>query len=103
MPVPPRSDKPRPHHYQFAHRSLRWIAHQHGAEIVQAAATRDPTPLLVSLWNDVGTRVPEEQRLAPTGMEAVYRPDMVGVTLPPATNMGEGHFPGIGAARGRGR
>jgi hypothetical protein len=97
--MPPRTDEPRPHHYQFAHRALPSSVHRFGVGLVTSAAHRELSPALLTLWSEVGSRLPDEQRLDPAGLTAVYTADslapMVMVTMPPARYMVEAHFAAI--------
>jgi hypothetical protein len=97
--MPPRTDDPRPHHYEYAHRTLPNIVHRIGAGLVHNAEDRDLTPALVDLWSEIGLGLPEEQRLDPAGLSATYEPGppvpMVIITMPPAYHMVEAHFAAI--------
>jgi hypothetical protein len=97
----PRTDDPRPHHYEFAHRALPAVIMRTGPRFVHLAAERDLYPGLRGLWDQVGERLPEADRLAPDGLHAEYRhhPDarLVLVTMPQARHMVEVHFAVIAA------
>jgi hypothetical protein len=105
--MPPRTDDPRPHHYQYAHRALPSVVRHSGLEIVQAAAGRDITPALQALWSEVGDQLPEDQRLDPAGLTVAYEPGppapLVIVTMPPAHHMVEAHFAAIVAVADQAR
>ena len=99
MSTPGCTDEPRPHHYQFAHRWLRDIALRYGSDFVRDNPRGNLTGALVAMWHEVGTRLPEVQRLAPDGLATDLRPDpstpMVVVTMPAARHMVEAHFAAI--------
>jgi hypothetical protein len=63
-------DRPRHHHYVFAHRELPSAAFRFGADLVTAA--REGRLSLDTVWERVGETMPPEDRLPSTGLSAAY-------------------------------
>lgn len=92
-------DRPRPHHYLFAHRVLPKLALKHGAKMLEMAKEARLTPALERTWDDAGSGVPKDDRLGHDGLESsVHRlqaADLVLIRLPPAQHAAEAHFVAI--------
>jgi len=90
-------DRPRRHHYLFAHRELPSAAFRFGADLVSAA--RDGRLTLDTVWVRVGEGLPEPDRLTPEGLSVSCRRlqdrDVLLVTLPAPQAPTEAYFAAI--------
>lgn len=90
-------DRPRHHHYLFAHRELASAAHRFGADLV--AAARDGRLTLATVWDRVGETVPEPERLPSTGLATSHHPlerhEVLLVTLPAPDAPTEAYFTAV--------
>jgi hypothetical protein len=98
-------DRPRPHHYRFAHRRLPQIMLNPDVDPAAMDVSGRLHPALLASWAAVGGELAEADRLAPDGLAAarvrVDGREVVLVTLPPALGPAEAHFVAlIGAADG---
>lgn len=92
-------DRPRQHHYIFAHRELLAIARRFAGDLPRGAASGRMTGAVVNLWNQIGSQLPEGESLPSDGLDVSLH-DLDGtavvlVTLPPAKHGAEAHFVGI--------
>jgi hypothetical protein len=88
---------PRRHHYEFAHRALPSIMLSPDVDLVRFSGDLERLDrALRATWDDVGSRQPESDRVAPDGLE-VERRSVGGtegllITLPTALNPAEAIF-----------
>ncbi len=87
-------DRPRQHHYTFAHRELPAAAFRFGPDLV--AAARDGRLTLDAVWTHVGDALPEPDRVAAQGLSGTYHTvsgyPVLLVTLPAPDAPTEAHF-----------
>lgn len=87
-------ERPRHHHYVFAHRELPSAAFRFGADLVTAA--REGRLTLATVWDRVGETVPPDDRLPSDGLDVAYHAlagqDVLLVTLPAPDAPTEAHF-----------
>jgi hypothetical protein len=87
-------DRPRHHHYAFAHRELASAAFRFGADLVTAAQEGRLT--LATVWDRVGETVPPDDRMPSDGLSSAYHAlaghDVLLVTLPAPDAPTEAHF-----------
>lgn len=92
-------DRPRDHHYVFAHRELPVIARKVGAELVPLARSGRMHEALAATWQAIGERLPEDQRVAGSGLSADVHELSAGtavlVWLPAVEHAAEAHFAAI--------
>jgi hypothetical protein len=90
-------DRPRHHHYVFAHRELPSAAFRFGTDLVTAA--REGRLALATVWDQVGATVPPDDRLPSAGLSVAYhalaRHEVALVTLPAPDAPTEAHFVAI--------
>ena len=97
--------RPRAHHYEFAHSALKLIAFGDPAVTRQWLDRGDALGRLWRLWETVGRRLPEDQRLNATGL-ALNRFGLglhcclYTVALPTPERTTEAHFVGIAITSG---
>jgi hypothetical protein len=91
-----RDDRPRPHHYRFAHRLLSVVLLDPKVPIRGIAQTGVITRFLRHLWADFGRSLPDHERLPPDGLEGALETsgdkEVLLVTMPKAEHMAEAHF-----------
>lgn len=91
-----RDDKPRPHHYEFAHRALPRIVLGPRADLLALAGAGRLGEALSATWAAVGERQAEPDRLPGDGLHAetvdVGGSPGVLVTLPVARHAPEAFF-----------
>jgi hypothetical protein len=89
-------DRPRMHHYLFAHRELPSIVRRFGPNLAGLAREGHLDDALRTTWTRVGEALPPKDRLAPDGLAAELRPlshgDAILITMPPAVHVTEAHF-----------
>lgn len=92
-------DRPRPHHYLFAHRALPVAAPglaPRARSLVLQGRLNDG---LLGLWNRVGDDVAPDDRLPGNGLRGALRDaggtEVVLVTMPRAEHMTEAHFAAV--------
>jgi hypothetical protein len=91
-----QQDKPRPHHYQFAHRALPAISRNPQVDLAALARSGRLNGALRATWTAVGERLQEPDRLSGDGLHGELA-DLAGeqaivVTLPPARHATEAFF-----------
>jgi hypothetical protein len=93
------SDKPRTHHYLFAHRELPAIARKVGDRLPSLVETGRMDEALERTWQHVGERLAEADRLPAFGLHAtvhdVGSAKVILVAMPSAEHTTEAHFVGI--------
>lgn len=99
----PATDKPRPHHYEFAHRALPAMAAGLGREIIDVALAGNLDVGLHSTWTMLGKRLSPGNRLPPDGLTgtgvSLEQSDLVVITFPPAERIAEAHFAAVVISR----
>jgi hypothetical protein len=106
---PVTAEKPRPHHYVFAHRALPQIFFRN-TDSLFLRTQNGPADEVRAFWEIIGRSLPEADRLPADQLTAEYRPAadssqdvrMVVVTLPPALIPPEALY-AVLAIRGRER
>ena len=89
-------EEPRPHHYQFAHLALPALAGRQSRFLFVALGRPDAQSFLIDLWQNVAETLPEEDRLAPDGLNCLCRRhgnyviDLI--VLPPPVGITEAYF-----------
>ena len=91
------SDRPRPHHYEFAYRAMPGVVLGHARQALAILVERDATRFLTDLWRMAGERVAPDDRLPePEFAVSVRRTlgdlPLVVVTLPPPQRVMEAHM-----------
>jgi hypothetical protein len=101
-----QSDRPRAHHYDFAHRMLPALARRGRIGFLTAPTQARLDEFLQNLWQSVGQHHPAEDRLPGDGLRAEVTiagsiPVLL-IIMPPACHGAEAHFVAItaGAAPG---
>ena len=94
MPFP--DDRPRTHHYRFAHRLLSRVLVDPRYHLRGLVDDGRIDEFLHFLWTDYGQHLPDEERLPPDGLagtlERAGAVDVLLVTMPPAEHAAEAHF-----------
>jgi hypothetical protein len=92
-------DRPRKHHYQFAHRELLTASRRFAANLRSLARSGRLDNVLVQAWSRVGEAMPADGRLPADGLAASFHSfqdrDIVLVTMPRAEHAAEAHFVAI--------
>jgi hypothetical protein len=100
-----RDDKPRPHHYQFAHRALPAIALKPSVDLAALADEGRLDAALRATWAAVGERQEPADRLTDEGLRArmvsIAGAQGVLVTLPAAAHATEAFFAVIAPVDGQ--
>jgi hypothetical protein len=101
-----RDDRPRPHHYAFAHRELRAIARRFAGGLPELARSGRMDAALAMTWDRVGDRLAEGDRLSREGLAASPSGGAAGsqvvlVTMPRPAHAAEAYFAAIVVAGGR--
>jgi hypothetical protein len=91
-----QEDKPRPHHYEFAHRALPRIAFNPRIDLAALARSAGLDAALRATWAAVGERRDDADRLPDDGLEGelveVACQPAVLVTFPTANHAAEAFF-----------
>jgi len=91
-----QDDKPRPHHYEFAHRALRRIAFNPQVDLAALGHAGHLDGCLRATWAAVGERQGEPDRLPDYGLHGelveIAGKSAVLVTLPVANHAAEARF-----------
>jgi hypothetical protein len=91
-----QDDKPRPHHYEFAHRALPGIAFNPRVDLAGLADAARLDSALRATWSAVGERRGEADRLPDDGLQAelvqVAGETALLVTFPTANHAAEAFF-----------
>jgi hypothetical protein len=94
-----REDRPREHHYQFAHRELLGASRRFAGSLPSLARSGRLDSVLVQAWSHVGQAMPAGGRLPADGLAASLHSfqdrDVVLVTMPKAEHAAEVHFVAI--------
>lgn len=89
-------DRPRMHHYVFAHRELPGIARRFAPNLVGLAREGRLDDALRTTWTGVGEALPPEDRLAPDGLAAELRSlgagEAILVRFPPPAHVTEAYL-----------
>lgn len=98
-------DRPRQHHYLFAHRELPAIARRFAGNLPELARSGRMDAALVRAWDQVGSRLPPADRWPHAGLEAslhdVDGRSVVLVTMPHPEHGAEAYFAAVVVADGR--
>ena len=93
------SDRPRPHHYQFAHRVMPGTARQVAVRLPELAADGRLNDALRATWEQIGLALDEGDRLSPDGLSGqmveVDGHQVALITLPRALHVTEAHFAAV--------
>ena len=93
------SDRPRPHHYQFAHRQLLAVARRFAGTLPELARSGRLDTALTRTWEEVGDHLPPADRLSPAGLGASVQDvdgrHIVLVTMPYPEHGAEAYFVAI--------
>jgi hypothetical protein len=94
-----REDRPRQHHYQFAHRELLGASRRVAASLPGLARSGRLDLVLVQAWSRLGEAMPADSRLPAEGLASSLHSfqdrDIVLVTMPSAEHAAEVHFAAI--------
>jgi hypothetical protein len=95
-----RDDRPRPHHYVFAHRELPAIARRFAGSMPEQARSGRMDAALGRGWDHVGDRLPPGDRLPREGLAASLHgagagSQVVLVTMPQPAHAAEAYFAAI--------
>ena len=97
-------DRPRQHHYLFAHRELLRIARRFAGNLPELARSGRLDAALAMSWDQVGSRLPPADGLPYAGLEAslhdVDGTSVVLVTMPRPEHGAEAYFAAIVVAGG---
>ena len=92
-------DRPRQHHYLFAHRELPAIARRFAGNLTELAESGRMDTALAMTWDRVGSHLPADARLPHAGLAAslhdVDGTSVVLVTMPAAEHGAEAYFAAI--------
>lgn len=98
-------DRPRRHHYVFAHRELLAIARQFAGKLPDLATSGHLDAALALAWDQAGSRLPPAEHLPHAGLTGslhdVDGRSVVLVTMPRPEHGAEAYFVAIVAAGGR--
>ncbi|GAB4215388.1 MAG: hypothetical protein OHK0022_55240 [Roseiflexaceae bacterium] len=90
------SEEPRIQHYSFAHRLLPALAWQDPERLREALSGAGCQQLLLRIWRDIGSKLPQRERIEPHGLAAELRShgafQIVLITLPPPVAITETYF-----------
>ena len=95
-----RDDRPRAHHYVFAHRELLAIARRFAGSMPELARSGRMDAALARAWDHAGDRLPPGDRLPHAGLAASLRGAAAGsqvvlVTMPRPAHAAEAYFAAI--------
>jgi hypothetical protein len=97
-------DRPRRHHYLFAHRELLTAARNLGGRLPELASSGRLAAVLPAAWEQVGSRLPSRERLPDLGLGASLHDldgiSVVLVALPRPEHSAEAYFVAIVVADG---
>ena len=98
-------DRPRQHHYLFAHRELLAIARRFAGSLPELAGSGRMDTALAGAWNQVGSRLPPADRLPHDGLGASLHDldgkSVVLVKMPHPEHGAEAHFVAVVVAGGQ--
>lgn len=98
-------DRPRQHHYVFAHRELVAIARRFAGNLPELAQSGRMDAALAMTWDRVGSSLPADARLPQAGLEAslhdVDGASVVLVTMPHPEHGAEAYFVAIVVSDGQ--
>lgn len=93
------ADRPRPHHYHFAHGYLRRLVLESPIDFMGLAADGSLDARLSLSWQSVGARFADAERLPADGLSSavasIGETTIVVVTMPPAQHVTEVHYAAI--------
>jgi hypothetical protein len=91
-----QDDRPRPHHYEFAHRAFPGIARNPSVDLAALAEARRLDEAMRATWTAIGARRPDEERISADGLHgelvALDSTTALLVTLPTALHAAEAFF-----------
>jgi hypothetical protein len=98
-------DRPRQHHYVFAHRELLAVARRFAGNMPELAQSGRMDAALTATWNRVGDHLPATDRLPPTGLRASLHDgdgsDIVLIVMPLPEHGAEAYFVAVVVAEAR--
>jgi hypothetical protein len=98
------TDRPRPHHYAFAHRELPVVARRFAGDLAAIVRSGDMDGALAATWDAIGEHLPPDDRLPSDGLSAslheVAGREVVIVTMPRVEHAAEAYLAGIVVASG---
>jgi hypothetical protein len=86
------TDRPRRHHYEFAHKLLPKVTMRPGVDLTSLVTKGALVPALLHSWDVLGRELNEEDRLPPDGLTAELIGGTLLITLPRAEHAAEAHF-----------
>lgn len=93
------SDRPRDHHYLFAHRELPAVVARFGEDMPAMVNAGRLDEALLQTWHHLGEHLPHDERVDPRGLSSSVHAIPVGeivlVTMPRAEHITEAHFAAV--------